>query len=94
MPLIDAQLKNLGITSLQSYRNAFRRDRDFSILWFLLAWGLQVADATVFAHLKQFDVSNDLSMEITPVFNPVTRTPGFGLTLNLKNTAHKPVITK
>ena len=94
VPLIDAQLKNLGITSLQSYRNAFRRDRDFSILWFLLAWGLQVADATVFAHLKQFDVSNDLSMEITPVFNPVTRTPGFGLTLNLKNTAHKPVITK
>jgi hypothetical protein len=91
---IDPQLKNLGITSLQSYRNAFRRDRDYSILWFLLAWGLQVADATVFAHLKQFDVSNDLTMELTPVFNPMTRTPGLGLTLNLKPPTRKPVIVR
>ncbi len=91
---IDPQLKNLGITSLQSYRNAFRRDRDYSILWFLLAWGLQVADATVFAHLNQFDVSNDLTMEVTPVFNPLTRTPGLGLTLSLKPPAHKPVMAR
>lgn len=94
LPFIDPQLKNLSITSLQSYRNSFRRDRDYSILWFLLAWGLQVADATVFAHLKQFDVSNDLSMEITPVFNPVTRTPGLGLTLNLKPPAKKIAIAR
>lgn len=94
VPFIDEQLKNLSITSLQSYRNSFRRDRDYSILWFLLAWGLQVADATVFAHLKQFDVSNDLSMELTPTFNPSTRTPGLGLTLNLKNPSRKPVITR
>lgn len=94
LPFIDPQLKNLSITSLQSYRNSFRRDRDYSILWFLLAWGLQVADATVFAHLKQFDVSNDLSMELTPVFNPVTRTPGLGLTLNLKPPVKKPVIAR
>ena len=91
---IDAQLRNLSITSLQSYRNSFRRDRDYSILWFLVAWGLQVADATVFAHLKQFDVSDDLSMSITPLFNPQTKTPGLGLTLNLKNSSHKQAITR
>lgn len=91
---IDPQLTNLSITSLQSYRNSFRRDRDYSILWFLLAWGLQVADATVFAHLKQFDVSSDLSMELNPTFNPQTRTPGLGLTLNLKTPSKKPVITR
>lgn len=91
---IDAQLRNLSITSLQSYRNSFRRDRDYSILWFLVAWGLQVADATVFAHLKQFDVSDDLSMSITPLFNPQTRTPGLGLTLNLKNSSPKQAITR
>ena len=91
---IDAQLRNLSITSLQSYRNSFRRDRDYSILWFLVAWGLQVADATVFAHLKQFDVSDDLSMSITPLFNPQTKTPGLGLTLNLKNSSHKQTITR
>jgi hypothetical protein len=94
LALIDPQLKNLGITSLQTYRNSFRRDRDYSVLWFLLAWGLQVMDATVFAHLKQFDVSNDLSMDLNPTFNPITRTPGLGLTLSLKNASSKRVVTR
>jgi hypothetical protein len=91
---IDPQLVNLSISSLQSYRNSFRRDRDYSILWFLIAWGLQVADATVFAHLKSFDVSNDLSMEINPVFNPITHTPGLSLSLNLKNSSRRQAISR
>jgi hypothetical protein len=91
---IDPQLKGLGLSSLQSYRNTFRRDRDYSILYFILAWGLQVADATVFAHLKQFDVSDDLSLQIKPQFNPVTKTPGFGLVLNFKESSKKIYTTK
>lgn len=94
LALIDPQLKNLSISSLQNYRNSFRRDRDYSVLWFLLAWGLQVMDATVFAHLKQFDVSSDLTMDVTPVFNPVSRTPGLGLTLSLKNPAPRRVTAR
>lgn len=89
--LIDPQLQGLSITSIQSYRNAFRRDRDYSILWFVIAYGLQIADATVFAHLKHFDVSNDLSMQVTPTFNPVTRSPGFGLVMSIKSPNKKPV---
>lgn len=88
--LIDPQLRGLSISSVQSYRNAFRRDRDYSILWFILAWGLQVADATVFAHLKQFDVGDDLSMQVSPTFNPQTRTPGFGLVMSIRNPDNKP----
>jgi hypothetical protein len=91
---IDPQLKNLGLASLQSYRNTFRRDRDYSILYFILAWGLQVADATVFAHLKQFDVSDDLSLQVKPQFNPNTRTPGLGLVFNLKEPSKKIFTTK
>ena len=91
---IDPQLKNLGVASLQSYRNTFRRDRDYSILYFILAWGLQVADATVFAHLKQFDVSDDLSLQVKPQFNPNTRTPGVGLVLNFKEPSKKIFTTK
>lgn len=91
---IDPQLKNLGVASLQSYRNTFRRDRDYSILYFILAWGLQVADATVFAHLKQFDVSDDLSLQVKPQFNPNTRTPGFGLVFNFKEPSKKIFTTK
>jgi hypothetical protein len=91
---IDPQLKNLGLASLQSYRNTFRRDRDYSILYFILAWGLQVADATVFAHLKQFDVTDDLSLQVKPQFNPNTRTPGLGLVFNFKEPSKKIFTTK
>jgi hypothetical protein len=86
---IDPQLKGLSSSSLQSYRNSFRRDRDYSILFFLLAWGLNVVDATVFGHLKDFDVSNDLSMNVKPNFNPTTRTPGLTLTFSPKKPEHK-----
>ncbi len=86
---IDPELANLGIGSLQNYRNSFRRDRDYSVLWFLLAWGIQVVDATVFAHLKQFNVSNDLSMQIHPNFNPVSKTPVLSLSLNLREPERK-----
>lgn len=94
LPLIDASVKRadgslLSLSTYQSYSNSFRRDRDYSILYFLLAWGLQVADATVFAHLKQFDVSRDLTMELTPTFNPATRSAGLGLVMNLKKPAVK-----
>lgn len=82
---IAPELKNLDIISLETYRNSFRRDRDYSILWFLAAWGLQVADATVFAHLRDFDVSDDLSMQVHPSFNPFTKTPALTLNLNFKS---------
>ncbi len=64
---IDPSLQPLSAVSLQSYRNSFRRNRDYSALYFILAWGLNVADATVFGHLKDFSVSPDLSLKIHPV---------------------------
>ncbi len=86
---IDPELVNLSSSSLQNYRNQFRRSRDYSILWFILAWGLQIADATVFAHLKQFNVNNDLSMQINPTFNPYTRTPALSVSLNFRGPQKK-----
>lgn len=86
---IDPDLQNLSITSLQSYRNSFRRDRDYSILFFLLAWGLNVVDATVFGHLKDFDVSNNLSMNLKPQFNPNTKSSGLMLTFHPKKPEKK-----
>src|ERR1700730_8034562 len=43
-----------GSNSLINYRNEFRKDQDYSALIFLLFWGLNVLDATVDAHLKDF----------------------------------------
>lgn len=66
--LIHPSLEPLSAQSLQIYRNQFRRNRDYSALYFILAWGLNIADATVFGHLKDFNVSEDLSLKIHPVF--------------------------
>ncbi|HRI21596.1 MAG TPA: DUF5683 domain-containing protein, partial [Panacibacter sp.] len=85
MPL-DAQ-------SLQYYRNDFRRNRDYSILFFLIAWGVNVVDATVFGHLKDFDVSDELSMNLHPSYEPLTKTMGLGLAFNFKRPEHKTLAT-
>lgn len=81
---IHPNLQVLSTESIRSYRNIFRRDRDYSVLYFLIFWGLNVVDATVFAHLKEFDVSEDLSLKINPAYNPLTKATGLGLVLGFK----------
>ncbi|HMH20255.1 MAG TPA: DUF5683 domain-containing protein [Puia sp.] len=61
-PAVQAKYDN----SIRSYRNSYRKDQDYSVIFFLLFWGLQIVDATVDAHLKDFDVSNELSMRLQP----------------------------
>jgi hypothetical protein len=75
--------------SLQYIRNQFRRDIDYSVLFFLLLWGLNVVDATVDAHLKSFDVSPDLSLSIRPGYSEMAGTNGISLVLNFKTNRTK-----
>jgi hypothetical protein len=42
-------------------------------LFLLLFWGLQIVDATVDAHLRDFDVSTELSMRLQPTGSSGTR---------------------
>lgn len=71
-------LENFKITAINA-RNAFRKDMDYAIIWTIGLWLLNVADATVFAHLKNFDISDDLSMKVEPVYFHVNRAPGIRL---------------
>lgn len=84
--LIDPSLKNLSAGSLQSYRNIFRKNRDYSIMWFILAWGINVVDASVSGHLKEFDVSNNLSAKIAPMPSGIYQQAGLSLQLKWKYT--------
>jgi Family of unknown function (DUF5683) len=59
-----------GETVLANNRSLFRRNIDYSVLFLILFWGLNVVDATVDAHLKGFDVSSDLSMHLKPAVIP------------------------
>ena len=89
LPFIHPSVKSasgepLSAAQYQSARNAYRQARDYSVLWFLIVWGINVVDATVFGHLKTFDVSDDLSLQVSPTFNSALRTPGVGLVLTYK----------
>ena len=89
LPLIDAKLQNLSLGSLQSYRNIFRSDRDYSIMWFIIAWGVNVVDATVSGQLKEFDVNNNLSFRMVPYIQPQQQQTGLSLQFHFKNTHSK-----
>ena len=83
--LVDLRFINLSTESIRRYRNAFRQNVDYSVLFFLVFWGLNVVDATVDAHLKSFDVSDDISLRIKPSYNPSNNTSGISLVFSFKD---------
>ena len=48
------------------YRDVYRRYRDYSIVATALFYFLQVLDANIFAYMHDFEVSDDISMNIEP----------------------------
>jgi hypothetical protein len=82
---IDPTLVRFDINSLRSFRDEFRSNIDYSVLAFILLWGLNVVDATVDAHLKTFDVSPDLSFKIKLGPSQMAGTTGLSFVLALKN---------
>lgn len=54
------------LQGLENIRNFYRENEDYSVLFFLLFYTLNIIDATVDAHLRDFNVSDDLSMKIRP----------------------------
>ncbi len=68
---------------IRSFRNQIRQNVDYSALFFLIFWGLNVVDASVDAHLKHFDVGNDLSLRIKPGYSPMAQTAGVSIVLQV-----------
>ncbi len=72
-------------TSLLDGRNYYRRNRDLSIILTSFWYLLNVTDAAVDAYLFDYDVSNDLSIQIQPDILPIQGPvkPGIRVTMNL-----------
>ena len=87
--LIDPRFIPLSTESIRSYRNYYRQNIDYSVLVFLVFWGLNIVDAVVDAHLKSFDVSNSLTLKIKPGYNPLNNTGGISLVFSFKNKTSK-----
>ena len=68
---------------IRVFRNAVRQNIDYSVLFFIAFWGLNVADAAVDAHLKTFDVSDELSLRIKAGYSPMANTNGVSLVLHI-----------
>jgi hypothetical protein len=68
---------------IRVFRNAVRQNIDYCVIFFVAFWGLNVADAAVDAHLKTFDVSDDLSLNIKAGHSPMANTNGISLVLNI-----------
>ena len=66
--------------------NAQRRaqkNKDYSIVTVIAFYALNIIDANVDAHLKQYDISEDLSLGPEMYFNSITQRPNYGLSLKL-----------
>ena len=81
---IPSKYLPISAESLRNGRDQFRRYIDYSVLFFVAFWGLNVVDAAVDAHLKSFDVSSDLSFRIKPGYSEMAGTKGISLILAFK----------
>ena len=68
--------------------NQFRRYRDLSIIMSAAFYALTIVDANVFAHLRTFDLSDDISIRFKPIMTypglATVGTVGMGLQISFK----------
>lgn len=86
---VDEFEGRLDEKQLLNYKQSYRRSRDLAIILTGLVYLFNIMDAHVDAHLKDFDVSDDLSykVKLDPVFTPVyTQTRGVNAMVGLNLT--------
>lgn len=82
-PVAFATNPNMSLDEIKFYQDQAKSNLDMTVMFTVLGYGLQIMDALVFAHLKGFDVSEDISMKVGPSFK-ASGAVGIGLVLNFK----------
>src|SRR5690606_20047896 len=71
------------VDDLRSLQNGFRQYLDITVLLAAVGYAAQILDAVAAAHLKNFDMSPDISLRMQPVVYPQGGL-GVGLVMNFK----------
>ena len=73
-------------SDLQDAQERFQRDRDLALLVTIGLYALNIIDANVDSHLRQFNVDEDLSLDFRPYleYHPITADPNYGIALYIK----------
>lgn len=71
---------------LKNLKDSYRRNRDLCIILTAGVYLLNILDAHVDAHLQDYDISDDLSMNLEPYFDCTTigSKPVYGVNMSLK----------
>ena len=86
IPIYDdpANIREYNQDQLNNIVAGYRKNRDGSYLILLAVWAANIVDANVTAHLKTFDMTDDISLKIQPTFSsPDIMEPVFGAKLIL-----------
>ena len=77
---------DLDAGDLENQQERFQRDRDLWLVVSIALYALNIVDANVDAHLKQFNIDDDLSIDFEPFLdlNEVTNDPTYGMALTIK----------
>lgn len=77
---------DLSDEALQDAQERYQRDRDLALLITIGLYAFNIIDANVDAHLKQFNVDDDLSIDIQPYleYHPITSDPNYGIAFTIK----------
>ena len=82
----DGSGPDISLEALQDAQESTQRDRDLSLLITIALYAFNIIDANVDAHLKQYNVDENLSLDFQPYIdlNPLTNTPNYGMALVVK----------
>lgn len=70
------------LAALKSQQDQYKKWLDMTYLYTGVGYILQVIDALAFAHLKNFDISQDISLRLGPVSQP--NYAGIGLVMHIR----------
>lgn len=80
-PSAFEEMPEYDMETLRRARDFYRKNMELSVILGVAGYGIQIIDALIFAHLKDFDISDDLSIRLQiPKMSPQT----LGLAIALK----------